>query len=546
MQVLSNTDKSRKSGSLLDAMNDLSVCGDTTFKPANEETAGPSESPTYTPYLGIDATMNVIDTKEGPALEIVSNQYAFVDYDNNNYDTNQNTSATATTTPTKNGNVDSERTMNTLNTAPSTTTSPCSMAAPFLSTPTSEYTTMRKLILFKHMQFATIGEESEWEAIGLPKTNNGFMIFAKKDYEMPPQQHHTQEQFVWGNTNTNSKDATTTMNTDMHSIATKTTTSSSSQYTTRVLACQLSPNSRLSLSRVDAIKHLNTLINWDKIDPCKKKNSGNSIFNCNTNGNTFQKCNMNNNMHNDDESTLPPSPTSTITAFNDDDMSSTIPQKQQQRTTKTRALARKGERKTYSAFTPSMLLQESSPSEQGDVSTMFSSSTSSNLSSRKESLRRTNPLVSWDKTAIHEQQLTATKQTVITKKKAQRTRSAPLVSSSSISSSTRNPPVEQNALIVHPPSTFPFTTKNIKTKKTKQKKSLKQFKSLRSCVTPDHMINENTDGISAATSTDEILKDLNVHTKSVTEQLYASGHFHPDIHDNEYHQQGRRIIVEVD
>ena len=88
---------------------------------------------------------------------------------------------------------------------------------------------MSKRILFKNMLLATAGKISEWEAIGVPP-DDAFVILSK-------------------NMSADSNDK----------LAPK--------KFTRALTCRLLPGSKLSLSRGETLRHLNTLISWDNTGP---------------------------------------------------------------------------------------------------------------------------------------------------------------------------------------------------------------------------------------------------------------------------------------
>lgn len=96
-------------------------------------------------------------------------------------------------------------------------------------TDTNKSEIMSKRILFKNMLLATAGKASEWEAIGVPP-DDAFVILSK-DMSADSNDKLARSKF------------------------------------TRVLTCRLLPGSKLSLSREETLRHLNTLISWDNTGP---------------------------------------------------------------------------------------------------------------------------------------------------------------------------------------------------------------------------------------------------------------------------------------
>mmetsp|Transcript_28981 Transcript_28981/g.33134 ORF Transcript_28981/g.33134 Transcript_28981/m.33134 type:complete len:637 (-) Transcript_28981:241-2151(-) len=591
VQILPSGTKDRhKQTSLLDAMNDLSCFGgdnkgvDTSYNTNDISTdiedydndhddfLEAEDEPKYTPYIGIDATINVIDTKEGPALEIISNQYTFVDYDYEPHnDVYSNTLQQQSSNNTK-SNTNND---------------------------TMDCMTMKKVILFKHMHLTTIGDDEEWETItGIPNinknninnisNNRGFMIYAKKNHILNYDKMgniidydniHQKEQFVW---NTDNDDDDDTLS-DIHSIAMNPHTTTNM---TRVLACQLLPNSKLSLSREEAIKHLNTLIHWDKIDPTKRKYNHADFFSNNFNTTTTTNNNKNNKegVQKNNSSSRTPS-TSPSTVFPDDENSNNNTKnvdthnKQQKQekglvTTASSAiknakLARKPkssvamtkatstEIKKYPSFTPTLLQEE--PRTSSFDASIFSGGNKSTTSS-KETLRRKNPLISWDKTAIHEQQINSPNNNIIKKKKrrnkrnkyaTQRSRSVSSTDATPRRSDGNDPPLriinahafqgKENIRTITATTTNNNSTPS---KRNKRKKSLKQIQSILSCVVPyDH----DQDYASSEVSTSvDILKDLDAPKRMINSSNIDFLINNNNSNTNVYDSQSDKYIIEVD
>jgi hypothetical protein len=145
----------------------------------------PTTLPTTTQYVGIDASLDVIDTRQGPALLIASNDYSFVDDDNES-----------------------------------------SSQMPAMQT-------MKKIIPLKDIQMAARGDGKEWETMGLEGlSSTGIIVYSKT-----------------------SKDPQDDTSEDRTEIRKK------------LLVFQVMPGSKLSLTRDEAMKHLNTLISWDRVGP---------------------------------------------------------------------------------------------------------------------------------------------------------------------------------------------------------------------------------------------------------------------------------------
>mmetsp|Transcript_33878 Transcript_33878/g.38540 ORF Transcript_33878/g.38540 Transcript_33878/m.38540 type:complete len:257 (-) Transcript_33878:187-957(-) len=170
------------SSTILGATNDLfsHLCGKLEDDQIPKSVRLSGSEATITQYVGIEATMTVIGTSEGPALKIVSNNCFFVDNDDMELEENSSLH-------------------------------------------------MSKTILFKNMSLATPGKAYDWEDIGF-SGENGLMIVAKvgpKEIEPPAYK--------------------------------------------RIFTCCLLPDSKLSLSRPEAVRHLNNLISWDKDGPLKEE-----------------------------------------------------------------------------------------------------------------------------------------------------------------------------------------------------------------------------------------------------------------------------------
>lgn len=149
----------------------------------------PTEQPTMTQYVGIDASLDVVDTRQGPALLVSSNGYSFVDDDDDDVGTNRNG---------------------------------------------TKLEKMSKTILLKDIRMASRGTAATWDGMGLGQAvgNKGIIIYSKKDKLV--------EESGGGGV-----DAAMKM----------------------FLVMQVMPGSKLSLSRDEAMKHLNTLISWDRAGP---------------------------------------------------------------------------------------------------------------------------------------------------------------------------------------------------------------------------------------------------------------------------------------
>jgi len=247
VQVLPREERKNRHGantgnSIIAEAAKMTVCGsDTTF--SSEEAQEQAVVSRYSPYIGIDATVTVIDTQDGPALEILSHQYTFVDYGSDTAPVEWN--SILSSSPGRSG----------------------------IYTDTN-CTTMRKVIPFGQMEFATAGEEAEWEAIGLKRETKGFMIYKKTNMNgiNPRYQHLYRQRHA----------PTTKPNTHKYQDKDRFVPSDSPQDSSnnsyiRVLACQLVPNSKLSLSRGEAIKHINTLIHGNKYG---YESSFSNLINC--------------------------------------------------------------------------------------------------------------------------------------------------------------------------------------------------------------------------------------------------------------------------
>lgn len=145
----------------------------------------PTTLPTTTQYVGIDASLDVIDTRQGPALLIASNDYSFVDDDNES------------------------------------------------SSQVTDMQTMKKIIPLKDIQMAVRGDGKEWETMGLGGLSGTGII-------------------VYGKTSNGPQDDTSEGRTEIKK---------------KLLVFQVMPGSKLSLTRDEAMKHLNTLISWDRVGP---------------------------------------------------------------------------------------------------------------------------------------------------------------------------------------------------------------------------------------------------------------------------------------
>lgn len=134
----------------------------------------PSTETTRTDYVGIDATLNLIDSRNGPALLIKSNMLSFVDDDD----------------------------VQTAN-----------------STDSKEQQSLSKTIPLKGIRIASRGDAKEWEKIGLLDVKDSGIILLGKEGG------------------------------------------------SKSLVCQVMGGSKLSLSRDECIKQLNTIIAWDQPGP---------------------------------------------------------------------------------------------------------------------------------------------------------------------------------------------------------------------------------------------------------------------------------------
>jgi hypothetical protein len=171
------------------ATNDVvlkACCGCSSSQQIPAAVRKPTTLPTTTQYVGIDASLDVIDTRQGPALLIISNDYSFVDDDNES-----------------------------------------SSQAPATQT-------MKKIIPLKDIRMASRGDGKEWETMGLGALSSTGIIVYSKATSNDPQDDSS------GN---------------------------GAKMKKKLLVFQVMPGSKLSLTRDEAMKHLNTLISWDRVGP---------------------------------------------------------------------------------------------------------------------------------------------------------------------------------------------------------------------------------------------------------------------------------------
>jgi len=269
MKIQSHKDKNKKNGYLMDAVNDINCTSFSGDDPGDNDNGGipydektvksmmtsktrktmrtakitcpPTileESPNYSAYIAIDSTINVIDTKEGPSLEVVSNKYGFEDDD----DGKEQCDESGFFTPSM---------------------------------------TMRKVVPFKNMQVACAGDISDWETLDLIPTKNGIIIFEKPESELNTtvdtgddergsvevfESYSTDEEDTCINNvyNHNCGDYDRMMRADCK---------------TKLFVCQLILDSKISLTRDEALRHLNTLINWGDIVHNVDEGKKGTIFN---------------------------------------------------------------------------------------------------------------------------------------------------------------------------------------------------------------------------------------------------------------------------